>query len=34
MRAWRVERPGEPSEVLRLIDVPIPEPGPARSVSE
>ncbi len=28
MRAWRVDRPGEPSEVLRLTDVPVPEPGP------
>ncbi len=27
MRAWRVDRPGEPSQVLSLIDVPIPEPG-------
>ena len=26
MRAWRVDRPGEPSEVLRLTDVPVPEP--------
>lgn len=30
MRAWRVDRPGEPSEVLSLIDVPIPEPGPGQ----
>ena len=29
MRALRVERPGEPGEVLRLrSDVPVPEPGP------
>ena len=30
MKAWRVEKPGEPSEVLHLIDVPIPEPGPGQ----
>jgi NADPH:quinone reductase len=30
MRAWRVDRPGEPSEVLSLIDVPTPEPGPGQ----
>jgi NADPH2:quinone reductase len=30
MRAWRVDRPGEPSEVLRLSDVPVPEPGPGQ----
>ncbi len=30
MRAWRVDRPGEPSEVLRLTDVPVPEPGPGQ----
>jgi NADPH:quinone reductase len=30
MRAWRVDQPGEPSEVLSLIDVPIPEPGPGQ----
>ena len=30
MRAWRVDRPGEPSEVLILADVPIPEPGPGQ----
>ena len=30
MRAWRVDRPGEPSEVLRLVDVPVPEPGPGQ----
>ena len=30
MRAWRVDRPGEPSEVLRLADVPVPEPGPGQ----
>jgi NADPH:quinone reductase len=28
MKAWRVDRAGEPSEVLRLTDVPVPEPGP------
>ena len=27
MRAWRVDRAGEPSEVLTLADVPVPEPG-------
>jgi NADPH2:quinone reductase len=30
VQAWRVERPGEPSEVLSLLDVPIPEPGPGQ----
>ena len=30
MRAWRVDRPGEPSEVLSLTDVPVPEPGPGQ----
>ena len=30
MRAWRVDRPGEPSEVLRLVDAPVPEPGPGQ----
>ena len=30
MRAWMVDRPGEPSEVLSLTDVPIPEPGPGQ----
>ena len=30
MRAWRVDRPGEPSEVLSLADVPVPEPGPGQ----
>jgi len=30
MRAWRVDRPGEPLEVLILADVPIPEPGPGQ----
>jgi NADPH2:quinone reductase len=28
MRAWRVDRRGEPSEVLSLEDIPVPEPGP------
>src|SRR5260370_29326639 len=28
MRAWRLHRYGSPLEVLRLEDVPIPEPGP------
>jgi NADPH:quinone reductase len=30
MRAWRVERPGEPSEVLQLVELPPPEPGPGQ----
>lgn len=30
MRAWRVDRPGEPSGVLSLADVPVPEPGPGQ----
>ena len=30
MRAWRVDHPGEPSEVLTLTDVPVPEPGPGQ----
>jgi NADPH:quinone reductase len=30
MRAWRVERAGEPSEVLIMADVPVPEPGPGQ----
>jgi NADPH2:quinone reductase len=30
MRAWRVDRPGEPSEVLSLIDLPVPDPGPGQ----
>lgn len=30
MRAWRVDRAGEPSEVLNLADVPVPEPGPGQ----
>jgi NADPH2:quinone reductase len=30
MQAWRVDRPGEPSEVLTLVEVPIPEPGPGQ----
>ena len=30
MRAWRVDRPGEPLEVLILADVPIPEAGPGQ----
>lgn len=28
MRAWRVTGPGEPADVLRLDEVPAPEPGP------
>ncbi|NJP47439.1 NADPH:quinone oxidoreductase family protein [Actinacidiphila epipremni] len=28
MKAWRVHRNGEPSEVMRLDDIPAPEPGP------
>ncbi|MFC7878659.1 NADPH:quinone oxidoreductase family protein [Isoptericola sp. NPDC057391] len=27
MRAWRVTGPGEPADVLRLDEVPVPEPG-------
>jgi NADPH2:quinone reductase len=30
VRAWRVDGPGEPSEVLSLVDIPIPEPGPGQ----
>lgn len=30
MRAWLVDRPGEPSEVLSLTDVPVPDPGPGQ----
>jgi NADPH2:quinone reductase len=30
VRAWRVDRAGEPSEVLSLVDVPSPEPGPGQ----
>jgi NADPH2:quinone reductase len=30
MRAWQVDRAGEPSEVLSLTDVPAPEPGPGQ----
>jgi NADPH2:quinone reductase len=30
MRAWRVDRQGEPSEVLSLTDMPVPEPGPGQ----
>jgi NADPH2:quinone reductase len=28
MRAWQVERTGEPREVLRLVDIEPPQPGP------
>src|ERR1700674_954087 len=28
MRAWVLERYGEPNDVLALEDVPVPEPGP------
>ncbi len=28
MRAWRVTGPGEPADVLRLDEVPAPQPGP------
>ena len=28
MRAWRVHEYGQPTEVLRLDEVEIPEPGP------
>lgn len=30
MRAWRVNRAGEPADVLELSDVAVPEPGPAQ----
>jgi NADPH:quinone reductase len=30
MRAWRVRRAGEPSEVLELVELPAPEPGPGQ----
>jgi NADPH2:quinone reductase len=30
MRAWQVDGTGEPSEVLRLVDVEVPEPGPGQ----
>jgi NADPH2:quinone reductase len=30
MRAWRVDRAGEPSEVLSLAEVRVPEPGPGQ----
>src|SRR5579871_2794678 len=30
MRAWRVGRPGEPSDVLNLSEVPTPDPGPGQ----
>lgn len=32
MKAWRVQRLGEPSEVLHLADVDLPEPGPGQLV--
>ncbi|MFG2053177.1 NADPH:quinone oxidoreductase family protein [Micromonospora sp. NPDC048930] len=32
MRAWRVAELGEPRDVLRLVDVPDPEPGPGQLV--
>jgi NADPH2:quinone reductase len=28
MRAWQIQRTGEPRDVLHLVEVPIPEPGP------
>jgi NADPH:quinone reductase len=30
MRAWQVDRAGEPSDVLSRADVPVPEPGPGQ----
>lgn len=30
MKAWRVERYGEPGKVMALEDVPVPEPGPSQ----
>lgn len=30
MRAWRVHEYGEPEDVLRIEDVPVPEPGPGQ----
>src|SRR5262245_51911861 len=30
MRAWEVDRHGEPAAVLRLVDKPTPEPGPGQ----
>lgn len=32
MKAWRVTELGEPRDVLRLVDVPDPEPGPGQLV--
>lgn len=32
MRAWRVAELGEPAKVMRLVDVPEPEPGPRQLV--
>ena len=28
MRAWQIEKHGEPTDVLRCVDAPVPEPGP------
>lgn len=30
MRAWQVDRNGEPADVLTLVDLPLPEPGPGQ----
>jgi NADPH:quinone reductase len=30
MRAWQVQRSGEPSEVLQLVELPPPQPGPGQ----
>jgi NADPH:quinone reductase len=32
MRAWQVAEPGEPRDVLRLAEVPDPEPGPGQAL--
>jgi NADPH2:quinone reductase len=30
MRAWQVQKAGEPSDVLELVELPVPEPGPGQ----
>src|SRR4051794_41683299 len=30
MRAWQVQGKGEPKDVLHLVDLPVPEPGPGQ----
>ncbi len=30
MRAWQVQRAGEPFEALQLVELPVPEPGPGQ----